>query len=105
MAPEITVKFSIGDKALLVSASPSAIARMIDHRTGGQLKGLFQKVVDDRLGLTDVTAILGVFERDAEILKYLDKLIAAGGEAEATAREGAAVLITAGAAAGNAAGR
>lgn len=100
MATELILRFNIGDKTLMVSAPPKVIGRMIEKHTGGQLKALFQKIIDDRLELTDVVALLRVFERDSAVIEYLDKLIAAEGEAEATAREAAAVLVMAGVAGG-----
>lgn len=105
MAVDITIRFAIGDKEIMISSPPKAIAMRIEKLTGGRLAELVQKIADGGLDLADVMAILGVFERDREVLKYLDKVIAAGGEVEATAREAAAVLIMAAAAAGNAVGR
>ena len=69
MAVDITIRFAIGDKEIMISSPPKAIARRIEKLTGGQLKVLFQKVVDDCLDLIDITAFLRVFERDPAVIE------------------------------------
>ena len=93
MAVDITIRFAIGDKEIMVSSPPKAIAMRIEKLTGGRLAELVQKIADGGLELVDVMAILGVFERDPKVLTYLEKVIAADGEAEATAREAVTVLV------------
>lgn len=105
MSTQITIEITIGEKMLMVATTPKAIGKMIEHRTGGRLAELFKKIAYGGLDLADVMAILGVFERNPEVLTYLEKAIAPGGEAEAEAREGAMVLVMVGAAVGNAAER
>ena len=100
MATMITVQFTIGDKTLMVSSPPKAIARMVEHHSGGELKALFRKIIDDRLELTDVMTVLRVIERNDDVIDYLTQVIAADGEAEAAAREAVAVLVMAGVASG-----
>ena len=96
MAVDITIRFAIGDKEIMVSSPPKAIAMRIEKLTGGRLAELVQKIADGGLDLADVMAVLGVFERNPEVLIYLEKVIAADGEAEAEARSAASVLVMAG---------
>lgn len=95
MATEIVITFTIGDRKLLLSARPAAMAKMLDQVTDGKVAALFKKIVADRFGTAEVQEVLPIFERDPAVLEYFEQVVADDTQAQAEAREAAAMVVMA----------